>query len=163
MGKTSLVVRFTRQQFDGETQVSISAACTQAVIGGKNCDIWDTAGQERFSNIVPMYYRNASAIVLVFDLNSVQSFERAKWWFAEVRRTTKVCVLLVGNKADLQQRVKEQDISYFVSSNKLEYFRCSCKTADSVREVFERAAQELPVDAQGQVIAEEEEEKKGCC
>ena len=158
-----MVLRFTRQQFDGETQVSISAACTPAVINGKNCDIWDTAGQERFSNIVPMYYRNASAIILVFDLGSVQSFERAKWWYSEVRQSTKICVLLVGNKADLQQRVKEQDISYFVSSNKLEYFRCSCKTADSVREVFERAAQEPPVDAQGQIIMEEDEEKKGCC
>ena len=29
--------------------------------------IWDTAGEERFRSVTPMYYKNAAAIILVYD------------------------------------------------------------------------------------------------
>jgi GTPase SAR1 family protein len=29
--------------------------------------LWDTAGEERFRSVTPMYYKNAHAIVLVYD------------------------------------------------------------------------------------------------
>lgn len=31
-------------------------------------EIWDTAGQERFHSLAPMYYRNALASIVVFDI-----------------------------------------------------------------------------------------------
>lgn len=61
--------------------------------------IWDTAGQERsllshvrvnfcfpqhrfcrFRSMTPMYYRGASAAILVYDVTSVESFECVKDW-----------------------------------------------------------------------------------
>jgi Ras-related protein Rab-5C len=29
--------------------------------------IWDTAGEERFRSVTPMYYKNAAAVILVYD------------------------------------------------------------------------------------------------
>lgn len=31
-------------------------------------EIWDTAGQERFHSLAPMYYRNAQAAIIVYDI-----------------------------------------------------------------------------------------------
>ena len=42
--------------------------------------IWDTAGQERFRSMAPMYYRNAKAAILVFDVTKEQSFLKVKEW-----------------------------------------------------------------------------------
>jgi small GTP-binding protein len=43
-------------------------------------EIWDTAGQERYHALTPMYYRNANAAVVVFDVTNSTSFERAQKW-----------------------------------------------------------------------------------
>nr|XP_034916964.1 ras-related protein Rab-5A-like [Populus alba] len=49
-------------------------------------DIWDTAGQERYHSLAPMYYRGAAAAVVVYDITSMDSFERAKKWVIELQR-----------------------------------------------------------------------------
>ena len=36
-------------------------------------EIWDTAGQERFRSLSPMYYRNAQAAVVVYDITKYVS------------------------------------------------------------------------------------------
>lgn len=42
--------------------------------------VWDTAGQERFRSMAPMYYRNANAALLVFDITQYGTFEAMKTW-----------------------------------------------------------------------------------
>src|SRR4051812_1587722 len=37
-------------------------------------EIWDTAGQERFHSLAPMYYRNAQAAVVVYDVTKAVRF-----------------------------------------------------------------------------------------
>ena len=38
--------------------------------------IWDTAGQERFrQSLVKQYYRNAHAVLFVYDVTNLPSFE----------------------------------------------------------------------------------------
>lgn len=42
--------------------------------------VWDTAGQERFRSMAPMYYRNANAALLVFDITQYHTFTAIKNW-----------------------------------------------------------------------------------
>ncbi|KAJ9106914.1 hypothetical protein QFC20_003923 [Naganishia adeliensis] len=66
-------------------------------------EIWDTAGQERFHSLAPMYYRNAAAAVVVYDITKASSLEKAKAWVNELQRQANpnIVIALVGNKLDL--------------------------------------------------------------
>lgn len=66
-------------------------------------EIWDTAGQERFHSLAPMYYRNAQAAVVVYDVTKAASLEKAKSWVKELQRQANpnIVIALAGNKVDL--------------------------------------------------------------
>jgi Ras-related protein Rab-5C len=66
-------------------------------------EIWDTAGQERFASLAPMYYRNAQAALVVYDITKASSLTKAQHWVAELQRQASpgIVIALVGNKLDL--------------------------------------------------------------
>lgn len=45
--------------------------------------IWDTAGQERFQSLGVAFYRGADCCVLVYDVNSMKTFENLDNWRSE--------------------------------------------------------------------------------
>ena len=67
-------------------------------------NFWDTANQENFKNIVPMYYKNAQAAILVFDLGNRSSFEKLNEIMQKVKEFShpSIFIFLVGNKKDLE-------------------------------------------------------------
>lgn len=72
--------------------------------------LWDTAGQERFNVMMPAYVRNANAVLILFDVGSLPSFDdvRTRWlpMVGEEKRENPNCVVaLIGNKIDIAQRV----------------------------------------------------------
>ncbi|KAG7128246.1 Vacuolar protein sorting-associated protein 21 like [Verticillium longisporum] len=72
VGKSSLVLRFVNNDFQENKEPTIGAAfltqkCNLPTRTIK-FEIWDTAGQERFASLAPMYYRNAQAALVVYDL-----------------------------------------------------------------------------------------------
>eukprot|EP01048_Picozoa_sp_COSAG05_P020056 COSAG05_NODE_3314_length_2156_cov_3.113272_1_plen_100_part_00 len=48
--------------------------------------IWDTAGQERFRTITQAYYRQASSILLVFDICDQVSFDHIGNWMQSIKQ-----------------------------------------------------------------------------
>ena len=62
-----------------------------------------------------MYYRGASAAVVVFDVTSRESFEGAKSWVKELQRRgdPSVVIALAGNKADVKEgRAVSAEVSW---------------------------------------------------
>lgn len=53
----------------------------------------------------PMYYRNAQAAVVVYDVTKASSLEKAKTWVKELQRQANpnIVIALAGNKVDLVQ------------------------------------------------------------
>ncbi|GAA5872319.1 hypothetical protein JCM3774_003344 [Rhodotorula dairenensis] len=107
VGKSSVVLRFCQNDFQPNKEPTIGAAfLTQRCrLEDKviKFEIWDTAGQERFRSLSPMYYRNAQAAVVVFDVTKAASLEQAKTWVKELQRQANpnIVIALAGNKVDL--------------------------------------------------------------
>lgn len=64
MGKTSLTVRFCKNEFDEKQASTLDASCLEKTVNIGNGQsiklvIWDTAGQERYHALNPVYYRGA--------------------------------------------------------------------------------------------------------
>ncbi len=109
VGKSQLLLRYTKNQFKNKAASTIGMEfATQQVIIDENtsvrAQIWDTAGQERYRAITNAYYRQAIGVLLVYDITKRVSFENLERWLTEVREhaDSKVQIILVGNKSDLQ-------------------------------------------------------------
>ncbi|XP_039398762.1 ras-related protein Rab-17-like [Mauremys reevesii] len=66
--------------------------------------IWDTAGQEKYHGVCHLYYRGASAALLVYDIARKATFARAKLWLRELEKEfvpDELVIVLVSNKIDL--------------------------------------------------------------
>ncbi|WWC86480.1 uncharacterized protein L201_001357 [Kwoniella dendrophila CBS 6074] len=117
VGKSSLVLRFCQGDFNENTSPTIGAAFLTQKCRLENrivkFEIWDTAGQERFHSLAPMYYRNAQAAVVVYDITKAASLEKAKAWVKELQRqaNANIVIALVGNKLDLASDSSSTSIS----------------------------------------------------
>ncbi|GAX75308.1 hypothetical protein CEUSTIGMA_g2753.t1 [Chlamydomonas eustigma] len=149
VGKSCLALRFSRGTFDPCSRATVGASfLTKSVTlpDGRSTklEVWDTAGQERYHSLAPLYYRGAQGAVIVYDITSPTSFERAKFWVEELRRggIDSAVLVLVGNKKDLWEgrEVSEEAGQEYADRNRMIFVECSAKTSDNVTEVFESLA-----------------------
>jgi len=111
VGKSSVVLRFVSNEFQPNKEPTIGAAFLTQKCRLEDrtlrYEIWDTAGQERFHSLAPMYYRNAQAAVVVYDVTKAATLEKAKSWVKELQRQANpnIVIALAGNKVDLVQTV----------------------------------------------------------
>lgn len=113
MGKTSLVQRYVKGSFTPSTTASTVGASflTKRVLDidtgiTVRLQLWDTAGQERFRSISKLYYRGASAVLLVYSIIDEQSFDEMGRWMRELKENIghNVIVHVVGTKSDVVAR-----------------------------------------------------------
>jgi small GTP-binding protein len=151
VGKTSIISQLVRGEFEAEKQSTVGAMFVAHVetIGARRIEmqVWDTAGQERFRSLGPIYYRNAAAAIVVFDLTSAESFQRLDVWVHAFRGIAgeRAFVCVVGNKADLTDAVAvaDDEARAWADAHHFPYVRTSAKTGAGVREVFRAVAEEL--------------------
>ncbi|KAL1301962.1 hypothetical protein AAFC00_002418 [Neodothiora populina] len=163
VGKSSLVLRFVKDQFDDYRESTIGAAfLTQTIALDDNTtvkfEIWDTAGQERYKSLAPMYYRNANCAVVVYDITQATSLDKAKAWVKELQRQANenIIIALAGNKLDLvteqpdKRVVTTEDAQAYANEAGLLFFETSAKTAENVKELFTAIAEKLPIEQASQ-------------
>ncbi|KAF9531821.1 GTP-binding protein RAB5 [Crepidotus variabilis] len=156
VGKSSLVLRFVKDQFDDYRESTIGAAfLTQTVTLDDQTtvkfEIWDTAGQERYKSLAPMYYRNANCAVVVYDITQSASLEKARTWIRELQRQAdpSIVIALCGNKLDLAARrqVSQEEAKKYAEEEGLMWTETSAKTGEGVTEIFTEIAKKLPLTA----------------
>lgn|ERR1719264_141370 len=84
VGKTSLINQFIYGTFSLNHNPTIGIDYLSKIINtgerSIRLQIWDTAGQERFRSLIPSYIRDASAIIIVYDVTSRTSYANVNRW-----------------------------------------------------------------------------------
>ena len=118
-----------------------------------------------------MYYRNAQAALVVYDITKPSSLVKAKHWVAELQRQASpgIVIALVGNKLDLceddgpeqeqqdgentgeddegpARKVNTDEAKTYADEEGLLFFETSAKTGHNVSEVFTAIANSIPED-----------------
>mmetsp|Transcript_27649 Transcript_27649/g.55274 ORF Transcript_27649/g.55274 Transcript_27649/m.55274 type:complete len:227 (-) Transcript_27649:24-704(-) len=166
-GKTNLLAFFTSSPEHNEQGVAESfSSIRKPTIGVEfgtriiehpngarlKAQIWDTAGQERYRAITSSHYRRAAGALLVYDVANRASFDHARnFWLRELRESADEesgllsCIMLCGNKIDLEDRagdksnfVKASEHNNATNSLNLQSSRTSAKTGEGVVDAFER-------------------------
>ncbi|CCK69273.1 Rab family GTPase YPT52 KNAG_0C01600 [Huiozyma naganishii CBS 8797] len=163
VGKSSIVHRFVKDTFDELRESTIGAAFLSQTIKVESEDqqevvikfeIWDTAGQERYKSLAPMYYRNANAALVVYDVTQEDSLNKAKAWVEELKNKVgdeDLVIFLVGNKVDLCEGSDNEDkravaatlAKQYAEDQGLMFDEVSAKTGHGVKEVFQAIGQRL--------------------
>lgn len=130
------------------------------------------AGQERFRSITQSYYRDADALLLLYDITSYSSFDNVSSWLYQIRENTdnQVLIMLIGNKIDKSQRVVSRQAGERLARDyQMNFLETSAKTGQNVELAFMTTAQEL-LDRKSQrnhlhlsVPSTPEEKRDSCC
>ena len=136
VGKTSIINRYMKSPMPkkGLSTIGVDFKSKNVTIDNNTIKIvlWDTVGQERFRNIATNYYNGTDCALLVFDLTSEESFKVLDFWvegIKERKRMDDVCLLLVGNKSDLEEEraVTQQMIDKYTQVLGIRYFEVSAE------------------------------------
>jgi small GTP-binding protein len=151
VGKSNLLSRFTRNEFnlESKTTIGVEFATKSIRVDSKTikAQIWDTAGQERYRAITSAYYRGAVGALLVYDISKQQTFENVDRWLKELKdhAETNIVIMLVGNKSDLRHKraVSTEDAMAFAERNNLAFIETSALDSTGVDEAFRQILTEI--------------------
>ena len=111
--------------------------------------LWDTAGQEKFKSLTRMYFQDAEAALIVYDVTFRPSFEAAKKWVEDLKQNSNVqdlVLAIVGNKNDQMDNyvVQLQEVHEFAASVNAEIVKeTSARDNNGVSELFQIVASKL--------------------
>ncbi|KAK1799218.1 hypothetical protein P4O66_007473 [Electrophorus voltai] len=207
VGKTCILVRFKDGAFLGGNFIAtvgidfrINFVIEQWGTVGQNkvvtvdnmkvkLQIWDTAGQERFRSVTHAYYRDAQALLLLYDITRKSSFDNIRCshviffssvtmqaWLTEIHEYAQkdVVIMLLGNKSDMaaERVIKHEDGQKLAKEYGVPFMETSAKTGVNVELAFHAIARELkhraaeqPHEPKFQIhdYIESQKEKSTCC
>ena len=177
VGKTSIITQFIDQTFQEDQQSTTGGTfSTKSVIcdNGKTLkfEIWDTAGQERYRSLTKMFYKDANAAVLVYDITRKDSFEELQnYWAEQIKESSPSNIILAvaANKSDLfnKEAVDEDEARKFAESLGAIYASTTATTVESINDLFIQIAKkytgsnEIKIKEEDEGQVQQDDKKEG--
>ena len=154
VGKTCIISRYINQVFEGNTISTNGASYAAKTLHFEDYDksleveIWDTAGQEQYRSLTKIFYKDATAAILVYDITRKKSFDEIKnYWYKQLLdcAPSDIVVGLAGNKADLfdREQVSEEEAKEFAKEIKAIFRPTSAMTAIGIDELFSAVGKKI--------------------
>jgi small GTP-binding protein len=130
------------------TDVTSSTTASFDTSQSVKLQLWDTGGMERVASVTSSYYKFSEGALLVFALDSSDSFNALAQHLIEVvSYAENAKIFICGNKSDLtNQEITDEDIEMFCEQCGTlisGVYKTSCKTGEGVQLMFEDIAKVL--------------------
>ena len=152
VGKSALVNQLVNQSFN--SAYTMTQACDYKIKEIPIEDskttvelhILDVAGQKFYNNIAIELIKDVSFIFLVYDMTNLETFNSLQSWFEGIKEENPgkdIQGWLIGNKSDLDQRIKvsSDEGQTFASEAGLQYCEVSAMKYEEVEAPFKELAQ----------------------
>ena len=111
VGKTCILQQFIKGKFDPKTESSLTAQFIRKTLEfpkGKSLlfDIWDTSGRKEYRSLARIFFNDAKAIILVYDITNEKSFiEMKNYWYEQIKKLGRndIIIAIAANKNDLHK------------------------------------------------------------
>ena len=152
VGKTSIVRRFVYSEHDAYPPTLGANFCAKMVPVPDSSDfvkfqVWDTAGQEIYRGLASLYYKDAAAAILVYDITNHDSFEGLKEWVNELKENEadNIIFAIASNKSDLleEEKVEPGEARKYAESIGAILKYTSAKDNTGINDIFVEIASEL--------------------
>ena len=152
VGKTSMFQRFIEKDMSKDHNPTIGCCYNFINIEEKEytkrIELWDTAGQERFHALAALYYKNAQAALVVYDVTNKNSLSQAQRWIDELneKANPNILIVLAGNKIDLadDRVISEEQGKSFADQYGLLFKEVSALKNTNIKELFDEIVEKLP-------------------
>jgi small GTP-binding protein len=145
VGKSNIMMRYTTGEFSSDmaSTIGVEFFTKKVIVNNKDItvQVWDTAGQERFKSITRSIYHGAKAVIIVYDITNMESFNSIESWILEAKNHAcpNAPICLVGNKNDLEHLrvVPGNKAANLAKENELLFFETSAANNKNISFVFD--------------------------
>jgi small GTP-binding protein len=147
VGKTTIASAMMKFDFTADYKPTVGASMVRIPYEapGKPVKwfyIWDTAGMEKYRSLAPVYYRDSTAALVVYDLANRESFVKLPDWLKLYRDTcgNNNPIVIIGNKLDLERTVTSEEAISFAQLAQCNYMEVSAKTRSGIDDILPKLA-----------------------
>ncbi len=150
-GKTSLIKAFVEQKFSADYRPTIGTNIfiKKLDLNGNEVTLtcFDIAGQERWANMRSLYYKGASAALVVGDLTRASTFEQiTKFWVPDMEKHVgnKIPLVIIANKTDLPRDASKEVVGQCAkATGAVAVVETCAKNGDGVNNAFTTIAKAI--------------------
>lgn len=123
--------------------------------------------------MTPLYYRDANAAILVYDITTKETFKKVEKWVEELKIFNKeIEIVVAGNKSDVgKYDIDREEVNRYCDKYEIENTYTSAKTGDGLDDLFDNIFKKLAkkfykegnTKKRGLTIVEKNKEKEKCC
>ena len=145
VGKTSILSQFINDTFQINTESTSGATFSSKTVLCSNnnkikLEIWDTAGQERFRALTKMFYKDAGAAIIVYDITKKESFKEIQnYWVKQIKEfNDKIILVIVANKSDLieNEGTNEEEARKYANQINASFIVSSALNKSGIDDIF---------------------------
>lgn len=151
-GKTSIIRKYVHGTFQTGYKCTIGVDFAMKTIERPEYSVklllWDIAGQERFSNMTRIYYREAVAAIIVFDIMRHSTLNSIVNWLEDLKLKlgNNIPVIIFANKCDIYPNlVVDEDLhinsipitQFCTDNNIIKIFKTSALSGTGISEGME--------------------------